>query len=158
MTTILATILGQLCTQLKYFPEELLCAYHSSTQRGQDHFPSIEALSEAILKLSRKRLTYLFVDGIDEVEDSRSMAKHLLRLANSASQIHILVASRNDVYIQHLFKDVRRVSLEHHISEIDEDIKRYMVSRLSNNIDLAWLSPDIQSLVSVSLLSKSKGM
>lgn len=158
MATVLATILSQLCTQLGYFPEELLCAYQSSTQPGQNHFPSIEALSEAIKILSRTQRTYLFIDGMDEVEDCKSLAERVLHLVNSANHINILVTSRNEVFIQQVLKDVRRISLEHHVSEIDRDIERYIASRLSNGDDFAWLSPDVQRLISDSLLSKSRGM
>lgn len=158
MTTVLATILSQLCTQLGYFPEELLCAYQSSTQPGQNHFPSIEALSEAIKILSRTQRTYLFIDGMDEVEDCKSLAERVLHLVNSANHINILVTSRNEVFIQQVLKDVRRISLEHHVSEIDRDIERYIASRLSNGDDFAWLSPDVQRLISDSLLSKSRGI
>ncbi|KAK7409223.1 hypothetical protein QQX98_008599 [Neonectria punicea] len=158
ITNILGAILSQMCTQLQYFPKELVAAYQSSTERGNGDCPAIEAISEAIQILSIRRRTYIFIDGIDEAGNYRSLAKHLVFLSGSASCVNILATSRNDVAIQRVFAGgVRRVCLEHHTVEIDEDIKQYILSRLNTDEDLTWLSPSIQTLVTNSLLSKSKG-
>ncbi|CAM1508622.1 Fc.00g054700.m01.CDS01 [Cosmosporella sp. VM-42] len=145
VTNILGAMLSQLCTQLRCFPDELLRAYQSSnTERNQGLFPTVEVISKAIEILSMKRRIYLLIDAIDEVGDS--------------SWINVFITSRNNVSIQRALTNARRVSLEHHVSEIDHDISQYIADRLSSDPDLVWLSPDVQSGISDSLLSKSKGM
>lgn len=106
--------------------------------------------------LSTKRKIYLLIDAVDEVKEYRPFAKRLVSLSNSTTRINTLVTSRNEVTIQRIFADVPRISLENHITEIDQDIARYTATWLKGE-DLEWLSPEIQNLVSNSLLSKSKG-
>ncbi|UPK96512.1 hypothetical protein LCI18_007447 [Fusarium solani-melongenae] len=157
LVNIMGAFLGQLCTQMGYFPKELQSSFQTSTEQGWGQPPAIEMISEEIRMVSMKRRAYLFVDGIDEVEDPKTLAEILVSLADSSSWLNILVSSRNDVAIQRALSDVRRVSLEHHVPEIDQDIGRYVAKRLSGDQDLAWLSANVQSLVSSSLSSKSKG-
>ncbi|KAM6532634.1 hypothetical protein FALCPG4_005688 [Fusarium falciforme] len=157
LVNIMGAFLGQLCTQMVYFPKELQSSFQTSIEQGWGQPPAIEMISEEIRMLSMKRRAYLFVDGIDEVEDPKTLAEILVSLADSSSWVNILVSSRNDVAIQRALSDVGRVSLEHHVPEIDQDIERYIAKRLSGDQDLAWLLADVQSLVSSSLLSKSKG-
>jgi hypothetical protein len=157
LVNIMGAILGQICTQMRHFPQELQSSFQKSTEQGWGQPPTVEMISKVIKVLSTKRRAYLFIDGIDEVEDPKTLAEILVSLPDSSSRINVLVSSRNDVAIQRALSDVRRVSLEHHVPEIDQDIERYVAKRLSGDQDLAWLSADVQSLVSSSLLSKSKG-
>ncbi|KAI8724287.1 NACHT domain-containing protein [Fusarium sp. LHS14.1] len=157
LVNIMGAILGQICTQMRHFPKELENSFQKSTDQGWGQPPTVEMISKVIKALSTKRRAYLFIDGIDEVEDPKSLAEILGSLSDSSSCVNVLVSSRNDVAIQRALSDVRRVSLEHHVSEIDQDIERYVAKRLTGDQDLAWLSADVQNLVSSSLLLKSKG-
>ncbi|RSL60738.1 hypothetical protein CEP54_006563 [Fusarium duplospermum] len=157
LVNIMGAILGQMCTQMGCFPKGLQSSFQTSTDKGWGQPPTVEMILEAIRVLSTKRRAYLFVDGIDEVEDAETLAETLVSLSGSSSCLSILVSSRNDVAVQRVLSNVRRVSLEHHIPEIDQDIERYVAKRLRDDEDLAWLSADVQSLVSSSLLSKSRG-
>ncbi|SPJ71701.1 uncharacterized protein FTOL_01429 [Fusarium torulosum] len=94
---------------------------------------------------------------MDEAGDFKSLAKTLISLRNPKSRIKTLVTSRNEVSIQRVFYDVRRISLEHHIIDIDEDIEHYVKARLIIDPDLEWLSPKVRNLVTDSLLAQSKG-
>ncbi|KAI8686537.1 NACHT domain-containing protein [Fusarium keratoplasticum] len=157
LVNIMGAILGQICTQMRHFPQELQSSFQKGTEQGWGQPPTVEMISKVIKLLSTERRAYLFIDGIDEVEDPKTLAEILVSLPDSSSRINVLVSSRNDVAIQRALSNVRRVSLEHHVPEIDQDIERYVAKRLSGDQDLAWLSADVQSLVSSSLLSKSKG-
>lgn len=145
-----------MCTQTNYFPQELLSAYKASTERGYGSSPPLEIVIQAIEVVSRKKQTFVFIDGLDEAEDGRGLAKELVMLT-SISTLNVLATSRNEVAIQRIFDGTRRVCLEHHVEEMDKDIEQYILERLRTDEGLTWLSPEIQSLVSASLVSKSKG-
>ncbi|KAM0194676.1 hypothetical protein ACHAPI_006972 [Fusarium lateritium] len=157
ITNILGSLLGQLCVQLEWFPENLLNAHKSSTESNQAPGPTIEVISEAIKILATSNKVWLLIDALDEARDFRSLAKTLTSLRTPESRIKTLVTSRNEVSIQRVLYDVQRVSLEHHITDIDTDIEQYVSARLSSDADLEWLSPNVQDLVTASLLAKSKG-
>lgn len=157
ITNILGSLLGQLCVQLEWFPENLLDAYKSSTENNQGSGPTVEMISEAIQMLSTIQNVCLFIDAMDEAGDFKSLAKTLISLRTTKSRIKTLVTSRNEVSIQRVFYDVRRISLEHHVIDIDEDIEHYVKARLIIDPDLEWLSPKVRNLVTDSLLAKSKG-
>lgn len=157
LLNIMGAILGQICTQMRRFPKELESSFQKSTDQGWGQPPTLEMVSKVIKALSRKRRAYLIIDGIDEVEDPKTLAEILVSLPDSSSWVNVLISSRNDVAIQRALSDVRRVSLEHRVPEIDQDIERYVAKRLSDDEDLAWLSADVQGLVSSSLMSESKG-
>lgn len=160
-TQIIANLLGsivcQLCCQLGHFPDELLTTYESSAERGHGDLPTLELLSEAIRVLTLKRRAYLLVDALDEAGDSKTIAELLVSLASSAPSIRILATSRNEVAIQRVFASATHVPLEHYMIEIDSDIEQYIHDQLKSDQDLSWLSEETRSLVSNSLLSKSKG-
>lgn len=157
LTNIMGAILGQMCIQMGYFPKGLQSSFQTSRDQGWGQPPAIEMISEGVRVLSTKRRAYLFIDGIDEAEDPKALAEILASLSHSPFWVNVLVSSRNDVAIQQALSDVRRLSLEHHVAEIDQDIERYVAKRLQYDQDLAWLSADVQGLVSASLLSQSKG-
>lgn len=158
MVNILGTLLSQLCTQLEFFPKDLLGAYRSSVEYNQGLPPDSRMISEIIQKLSEKRQVYLFVDAIDESEECKPLAQQLLHLINSTSTVNLLIASRSDSRVLNIFNEYRRISLEHHTQEINEDILRYITDNLNTDPDLGWLSSDLRRHVSDSLLSKSMGM
>jgi hypothetical protein len=136
IANILGSLLGQLCVQLELFPENLLDAYKSSTENNQGSGPTIEMISEAIQVLSTGQNVCLFIDAMDEAGDFKSLAKTLVSLRTPKSRIKTLVTSRNEVFIQRVFYDVRRISLEHHMIDIDEDIEQYVTARLIIDQDL----------------------
>ncbi|RSL51984.1 hypothetical protein CEP53_008243 [Fusarium sp. AF-6] len=146
-----------MCTQTRCFPNELQSSFRTSTEQGWGQSPTIDMISKTIKALSTKRRTYLFIDGMDEVGDTKALAEILVSLSDSSSWLNTLVSSRNDVALQNTLSDVRRVSLENHVPQIDQDIERYVAKRLSCDQNLAWLSCDVYSLVSSSLSSKSTG-
>ncbi|WKT38187.1 Ankyrin repeat [Fusarium oxysporum f. sp. vasinfectum] len=157
LVNILGSLLGQLCTQNGQFPKQLLNTYKSSTETGEFKGPTKETICEAIKQISAKRRTFLFIDGLDEADDSKSLAHHLLSLTRSTCWVVVLVTSRNEVGIQRVFSDIHHICLEHHVSEIDQDIERLMSSRLSGDAELGWLPSETQHLVSTSLLAKCTG-
>lgn len=154
---MLGSLLGQLCVQLELFPRNLLDAYKSSTESNQGSGPTIEMISEAIQILSIKQNVCLFIDAMDEAGDFKSLEKTLISLRTPQSRIKTLVASRNEISIQRVFDDIPRISLEHHMADIDEDIEQYVTARLSVDPDLEWLSPNVRNLITESLLAKSRG-
>ena len=60
--------------------------------------------------------------------------------------------------VQGVDKDETHVSLEDHVSEIDNDIREVIVDRILEDPDLDWLSWELRETVTNSLLSKSQGM
>ncbi|GKU07978.1 hypothetical protein FLAG1_07548 [Fusarium langsethiae] len=136
---------------------QVLEGYESSRKADRCDGPALEMLLEVIQTLSTSRRIYLLIDGADEVKDYRSFSEQLATLNGSSKSIHTLMASRNEVTIQRVFAEAPRVSLEDHTLNIDKDIERYISSWLDNEEDLQWLSPEIQRLVSSSLMLKSKG-
>ena len=154
---LLGSMLVQLCTQLKHFPDELLKAYHRSSERSQYEPPIIEMISKNMATISEKRRVFIFVDAVDEMKDPHSLALGLVNLTSYATSINVLAASRNEARIQ-AFAYMQRVSIDYHIREVDEDIRRYVVHRLRNEPELSWLSSGLQSLALQTIWSKSKGM
>ncbi|KAK4221042.1 hypothetical protein QBC38DRAFT_461908 [Podospora fimiseda] len=158
LPNILGSVLSQLCSQLQHYPEALLSAYTSSTEH-HNHWqpPSINMMLDIFQILGTKRQIYLLVDAVDEAADCKALAEQLLHLSSLDSNIRVFAASRNEPVIQSVFEDARRISLENHVAEVDNDIREYAVEYLSTDRELRWLSPELQNLILDSLLSNSKG-
>ncbi|RSM04434.1 hypothetical protein CEP52_006831 [Fusarium oligoseptatum] len=122
---IMGALLGQMCTQTRCFHNELQSSFRTSTEQGWGQQPTIDMISKTIKVLSTKRRTYLFIDGMDEVGDTKALVEILVSLSDSSCWLNILMSSRNDVALQKTLSDVCRVSLEHHVPEIDQDIERF---------------------------------
>ncbi|EKJ69263.1 hypothetical protein FPSE_10516 [Fusarium pseudograminearum CS3096] len=157
IVNIFGNLLCQLCSQTQLLPIQLLEAYESSIKDNCGYGPSIDMILGVIQKLSTNRRIYLLIDGVDEVKDYKSFSKRLTTLKDSSTSINILVASRNEVTIQRILAEAPRISLEDRILNIGQDIERYITVWLNNDLDLEWLSPEIKSLVSTSLMAKAKG-
>ncbi|KAJ4324089.1 hypothetical protein N0V84_004055 [Fusarium piperis] len=125
LVKVMGAILGQMCTQMKTFPQELQNSYRISTEQGWGQPPTLDMISNMIRVLSTKQRAFLFVDGMDEVGDPKALVEILVSLPDSSSWLNILLSSRNDVDIQRALSNVRRLSLEHHVLEIDRDIGRF---------------------------------
>ncbi|RMJ16674.1 hypothetical protein CDV36_003668 [Fusarium kuroshium] len=125
LVKIMGALLSQMCTQTRCFPNELQSSFRTSTEQGWGQSPTIDVISKTIRVLSTKRRTYLFIDGMDEVGDTRALAEILASLSDSSCWLNILMSSRNDVALQKTLSDVRRVSLENHVPQIDHDIERF---------------------------------
>ncbi|OHF03171.1 hypothetical protein CORC01_01555 [Colletotrichum orchidophilum] len=125
LSNVLGTILAQLCTQLEEIPKDLSSAHKASMDQNYGYPPTIELLSGTIVSIAATKRIHLFVDAVDEVSDCKTFAEHLANLVDSTALIKIFVTSRNDVQIQRVFKNARRISLAEHLSDTDEDIQRF---------------------------------
>ncbi|KAK7448602.1 hypothetical protein Landi51_06278 [Colletotrichum acutatum] len=157
-TNVLGTMLAQLCAQLHDFPKDLSSAHKASMEQNFGSPLTIELLSGAIASIAAIKRVYLFVDAVDEVSDCKAIAEHLVSLLDPTTAIKIFATSRNDVQIQRTFSSARRISMEEHLSETDEDIQRYVSSRLESDADLSWLSSRLRETIQKSLLSRSCGI
>ncbi|EXK83840.1 hypothetical protein FOQG_11998 [Fusarium oxysporum f. sp. raphani 54005] len=157
VANILGSLLGQLCTQTKFIPTPLLDAYRASTEKDGGCGPTMEMMNDIFKILSEKQKIYLLVDAADEAREYKQLANQLMSLARSTTNTNVLVTSRNEVAIQRVFTAVPRVCLEDHVSDVDKDIKRFIKIWYEPYHDLEWLSPEVQNLVSQSILSRSQG-
>ncbi|RBA09666.1 hypothetical protein FPRO05_05602 [Fusarium proliferatum] len=154
---IFGALLSQLCAQIGIFPVELVEAYESSTKENHGYGPTIEIISQTIQILSMNRRVYLLIDALDEAKDYKQLVNQLTTLNASSTSMNGLVASRNEVTIQRILAEFPRLCLEDYMSKIDKDVELYIETWLGTDQDLEWLSPDVQSLVLASLMSKSQG-
>ncbi|CVL00298.1 uncharacterized protein FPRN_08550 [Fusarium proliferatum] len=154
---IFGALLSQLCAQIGIFPVELVEAYESSTKENHGYGPTIEIISQTIQILSMNRRVYLLIDALGEAKDYKQLVNQLTTLNASSTSMNGLVASRNEVTIQRILAEFPRLCLEDYMSKIDKDVELYIETWLGTDQDLEWLSPDVQSLVLASLMSKSQG-
>ncbi|KAK1503037.1 hypothetical protein CTAM01_05026 [Colletotrichum tamarilloi] len=125
LTNVLGTMLAQLCAQLHDFPKDLSSAHKASMEQNFGYPPTVELLSGTIASIAATKRVYLFIDAVDEVSDCKAVAEHLASLIDLTTAIKIFATSRNDVQIQRAFSSARRISMEEHLSDTDEDIQRY---------------------------------
>ncbi|KAK0378058.1 hypothetical protein CLIM01_04604 [Colletotrichum limetticola] len=125
LTNVLGTMIAQLCAQLHDFPKDLSSAHKASMEQNFGYPPTVELLSGTIASIAATKRVYLFIDAIDEVSDCKAVAEHLVSLIDLTTAIKIFATSRNDVQIQRAFSSARRISMEEHLSDTDEDIQRF---------------------------------
>jgi hypothetical protein len=154
---VIGSLVAQLCSKLRHFPDELQQAFVHSSSGGQNRKPSLSILSTKIKLLARNQKIILLVDALDECDQRSDILKAISSL-EAADNINILITSRAEVDIQDGLDFFTRLRIESRLSEVDEDIRKYINHRLESDQKLLWLKPSIRSDVMESLNSKSQGM
>jgi hypothetical protein len=156
---IIGSLVAQLATQLNIFPDELEQAYEQSlSSNGQHTRPTVSILCTALETLAGTRRLILLVDALDECQSPGDLSQTLKSLASTKGNINVFVTSRDEPDISQVLSGSRRISLESHSSEISEDIRSYIGSRLQSENGLLWLSPSVKVDVQSSLNRGSGGM
>jgi HPt (histidine-containing phosphotransfer) domain-containing protein len=154
----LGALLSHLCTQLGNIPDDILREHSARSKPGSYSAPTVPLLHDSLLQLAEKRSLTVFVDAIDESDDSQELADALRRLAKESNNISVFATSRNITEIEATLRNAARIALERHIAKVDSDIRRCIDRRMESDSELTWLKPDIRCIVSDALSSKSKGM
>ncbi|ROT37703.1 hypothetical protein SODALDRAFT_334831 [Sodiomyces alkalinus F11] len=158
LSNILGSLLSQICTKTREFPENVLDCHRMCTEGNRWNPCSVDVIAKAIHAISRSTTVFIFVDAMDEMSKPRLLAEELLTLSKMSGHINILATSRNDAAIQQVLESTPRVSLENHLSEVDADIQRYVEGRLSHDDALKDISPHLQRKVLDTVKERSQGM
>jgi hypothetical protein len=154
---IVGSLVGQICSQLGYFPEKLEVAFAHCGSGGQKRRATLAMLMEILVALAAEIKVILLVDALDECDKRGDFLAAIARLKGSDG-IKVIITSRGEPEIQqalHFFKELR---IENNLQAVDQDIRNYINHRLESDRKLFWLNPGIKSDIIASLNEKSQGM
>ena len=146
-------VLGSLVAQLSGADPSILDDIRSTynkVPKSQAHrFPvEISTLEAAIVNCaSRKTQVVLLVDAVNESNDMDLIEESLVRLANSCSNIRVVITTTNTLVSRHHSGSVLNIS-----REVRGDIDIFIRWRLSTDETLRSLSPKFQSEIEKTLL------
>jgi hypothetical protein len=156
---IIGSLVAQVCVHLGYFPQELEDAYDQSTNvNGQIARPTMEALVSSLETLATRRKLILLIDALDECNDSKAVAQVINKTTGTDSSINVLVSSRDEVHIQQQLSMASRLSIGRHGSQVSDDIRSYINTKLDNDPGFLWLKPSFKAEIQVLLNNKSGSM
>jgi ankyrin repeat protein/archaellum biogenesis ATPase FlaH len=159
---LLRSLAHQICSQAKSTPELLLKLHEEC--RGST--PSNEQLLEALQGLLQLAFrTFVIIDALDECPGSEDgergdvldVLKQLKTL--EAHNLSIFVASRPEADIKEKMKDICDFDTDIQSASVDEDIRQYVRSCLSNKSDKLNRWPqNIKDEIEEKLMQKAGGM
>ena len=148
-------ILSQLCRQLHSLPSEIREMY----QRGEQ--PATRDLLNALAAVTRCFDTvYILIDALDESQNREYMATTLasLMLQERFRAIQLITTSRDEVEIRRAFYhcSFSRISMSNEL--VEEDIRKYIRSRLSHDSRFARWPKSLLKDVEQALAKEASGM
>lgn len=157
---LLSSLTRQLATQLLILPSEIE-EFYKSRQDSSSPSPTTRDHLKLLLSLAQKfTRTFLVVDALDEgpSDDGFQDWKDLLLTVQEAeSSIKLLVTSRHQEDIKHIFRTSPQLTIE----ASSEDVREYITSRITNHQSLARFTaedPDLREEIVSAVSDKVKGM
>lgn len=161
LENVLGSLLGQVYAQLGGIPNEVLTEYKKCSEPPFWSQPRTTTLMTWLSNVAQKSKLSIFVDALDEHPLGPELFNLLCTLAGEPGRPGVIVTGRNNLEVDSATDvcQVSRISLENHISDVDDDIRKYVTTRLSGDVKLRrWSENKYRTLISDGLLSKSNGV
>ncbi|RYP61232.1 hypothetical protein DL770_009837 [Monosporascus sp. CRB-9-2] len=158
IAVLMGSIVSQLIVQSGSIPGPVEEAFRTSTVAGTYRSPEISFLVDVLELLTCQSRALVLIDGVDEVDERRDLLSFLLQACRPQSNIGILVSSREEQDLRESLVDVHNVRIEECISQVDDDISRYLNGRLQFDPSLQWLKPHIKDDIRVSVEQHACGI
>jgi hypothetical protein len=101
---------------------------------------------------------FLVVDAINESEHSMEVVNLMFRIANQCQNAFLLVTSTGDLDTQRTRGTSEMLKTEVHTGDVEEDIRLYTDSTLTNDHNLKELSEALKSDIMEAVLSRADGV
>lgn len=153
-------MLGQIYAQLGGLPDEVVAEYRRCNNPPFWSSPKTTTLMHWLKKVSQHATLFIFVDALDEHFSGHEIFELLLDLSKAHGNHRIIVTSRPNLEVD-IADDIAisRLNMEDHVAEIDDDIRQYVLHRLSADNKLRrWSQDKYRDLITDGLLYKSNGM
>ncbi|KAI9369796.1 hypothetical protein BJX61DRAFT_125537 [Aspergillus egyptiacus] len=153
---IFLSLLRQLTRQLSYTPEMVKRMYDRHTRAGDrpSFHETVDALQDTI---SRFRRTFIVVDALDELVNSTSSPKQLIREISALqekSRVNVFATSRLVPEISGEFKQSTLVD----IRATEEDVARFLDSHIKELPAFVAETPGLESEIKTGIISTTDGM
>ncbi|GIZ38637.1 hypothetical protein CKM354_000204900 [Cercospora kikuchii] len=155
---MLLSIVSQVCWR-----EPGLAMLQTAYERPDRSTPSTRELEVILLStLGSYRTVYLMIDGLDECpennDNQRWVLDFLARLLHRASNIHILVASRDESSIRTSMQASNATQLHVDTHAVDADIRKYVSAEILRDPKLSRLHSDTKAQIEDTLTQRADGM
>ncbi|RYP28065.1 hypothetical protein DL767_007396 [Monosporascus sp. MG133] len=158
IAVLMGSIVSQLIVQSGSIPALVEEAFQTSTVAGTYRSPEISFLVDVLVLLTRQSRALVLIDGVDEIDERRDLLSFLQQACRPQSNVRILVSSREEQDLRESLVDAHNIRIEERISEVDDDISRYLNGRLQFDPSLQWLKPHIRDDIRVSVEQHACGM
>lgn len=146
----MGSIIEQIARTLATMPSQLEPCYQKHISDGTR--PSLNKLETIFQDMcTHGSSVYIVIDALDEYHDSATFIEVLARLQHLS--VHLLIASRPSVNVEHQLQAVTVVDIRAH----NEDIMGFLQSRMPK-IRCITARPDLQSLVKTEIVNAADGM
>lgn len=159
VTQILATLAAQMLQQIPVLPASIETWYNNNSSGTALFSGLLLQLIDILLKGFKK--TFWVIDGLGEIATSdRTRLLDTLRhlLGEEYQSLNLLFSSRRERYLQELLDQIRIVQCAIQTSVVDEDIRRYVISRIKEDPKLNRWSPQIRDEIQNTLMQGANGM
>ncbi|RYP51266.1 hypothetical protein DL768_003363 [Monosporascus sp. mg162] len=158
VAVLMGSIVSQLIVQSGSIPGPVEEAFQTSTVAGTYRNPEISFLVDVLELLTYQSRALVLINGVDEVEERRDLLSFLQQTCRPQSNVRILVSSREEQDLRESLGDVHNIRIEERISQVDDDISRYLNGRLQFDPRLQWLKPHIRDDIRVSVEQHACGI
>ncbi|RYP25105.1 hypothetical protein DL766_007134 [Monosporascus sp. MC13-8B] len=158
VAVIMGNIVSQLIVQSGSIPALVEEAFQTSTVAGTYRSPEIPFLVDVLELLTCQSRALVLIDGVDEVDERRDLLSFLQQSCRPQSNVRILVSSREEQDLRESLVDVHNIRIEERISQVNDDISRYLNGRLQFDPSLQWLKPHIKDDIRVSVEQHACGI
>ncbi|EIM86656.1 uncharacterized protein STEHIDRAFT_156959 [Stereum hirsutum FP-91666 SS1] len=159
---VFRTVFAQLIRTIAKASEGLFNELSEMCHDGISPPSTIPALRELIRRAANSTSMpriLVVIDALDECnpEERHKILQHVPKLATE-DNISVFVSSRKEEDIRFHLSSVTSISLNEEIRVIQDDIRKHIVTEISNRANLADLSKRRKKQIRDTLLSKSQGM
>ena len=164
---VFASIIGQVLGQFEEIPDHMYAPYRNAIRYGRSCLSTLDQPTTILKDLASSfNKLYILIDGLDELCEAAIIIESIKDLMISATNIHLILLSRNMPTLKHRLKGFLRIELTSNLvsSDINNFISRELpalpiedpellehvfqrLSQSSNGMFL-WTSLMIQSLKS----------
>jgi hypothetical protein len=156
---VIGSLVGQLCSQIDWYPDELESAFdRSGSHVGQRRRPTFTVLKQVLLLLAKDNRITLLIDGLDECGGREEILEFVSSLGEEDGNISMLITSRNELEIQEALKFFTAVRIENRLKEMNRDIQNYVNHRFQSDKKLQKLSNSVKNDIANAMMFKSSGM
>ena len=158
MPNLIANLAQQLIHRRAVVPEELSSLHATNIRQRTRPSPKecFDLLQSQVLLFAK---TFVVIDALDELPESNgTRARLIAEIRKLRPPVHLLVTSRHDASIEHIFDSENAACIE--ILARDEDIKRYLDSqiqcgRLKRNVGN---DTQLRDLITDTIVAGARGM
>jgi ankyrin repeat domain-containing protein 50 len=158
LNACLRSLLAQLCSALSSMPQVVADLRDLSESAARNGFLEDGELLSAILSVcsgyGRRRVV---IDALDENTDQRDLMDAIKAVAECPN-ISLLTTSRTNSNIEDVLSEVMGVSVALNSTNVDKDIRAYVVDCLQKDSELKTIKPHVKKSIEDVLTSKSKGL